>query len=166
MSPSFFLCFCSLVSFPSLTLLQFILLFSIISSSVFSFLLRGSSDQYSADQYEISWLIESHSHSSTLYLWVCLYDGVCACVCVCAFTFVFVTVLLCFVCEFILVQDRVGFCQCVCVCVCLCVLVTKQVSRPGAVSLILFLWGNRDAADNSVVWATVLPGLVFQWSFN
>lgn len=70
--------------------------------------------------------------------------------CVCAFTFVFVTVLLCFVCEFILVQDRVVFVS-VCVCLPVCVLVTKQVSRPGAVSLILFLWGDRDAADNSVV---------------
>lgn len=39
----------------------------------------------------------------------------------------------------------------VCVFACVCVLVTKQVSRPGAVSLILFLWGDRDAADNSVV---------------
>lgn len=42
-------------------------------------------------------------------------------------------------------------CVCVCLPVCVCVLVTKQVSRPGAVSLILFLWGDRDAADNSVV---------------
>lgn len=121
MSPSFSPLFLLSCLIP-IALLQFILLFSIISSSVFSFVLRGSSDQYSADQYEISWLIESHSHSSTLYLWVCLYDGVCACVCVCAFTFVFVTVLLCFVCEFILVQDRVVFVSvCVCLPVCVCV---------------------------------------------
>lgn len=75
---------------------------------------------------------------------------VCAHVCVYALSPL--SLLLCFVCEFILVQDRVVFVSvCVCSPVCVCVLVTKQVSRPGAVSLILFLWGDRDAADNSVV---------------
>lgn len=100
------------------------------------FLLRSSSGQHKEGQYEISWLMESHSHSVTLCVHLCVCGGVCTS------TLVSATVYVLFLCVFLLVWmgPRMFFISVgECASISLCVFVTLQLCRPLAVGLIPFL---------------------------